>query len=135
MKHMKNLMIAGYLYLSLAACGSSNSNSDNTTAAPGQGNGTNPIITPATTKTTIGTVDSVSSSAFTVQGQSFNFSSSTVSYAKQNLAPSVLTSGSRSSGDKRQFRPTQGRTQSGIWQVLSVQFRAIRCKSMAKACN
>ena len=94
MKHMKNLMIAVSV-LSLAACGSSNGNSDNTTAAPGQGNGTNPIITPATTKTTIGTVDSVNSSAFTVQGQSFHFSSSTVSYAKQNLAPSVLTSGSK----------------------------------------
>lgn len=90
MKHMKNLMIA-VSALSLAACGSSGDN----TAAPEQGNGTNPIVTPATTKTIIGTVDSVSSTTFTVQDQSFNLSSSTVSYAKQNLAPSVLTSGSK----------------------------------------
>lgn len=94
MKHMKNLMIA-VSALSLAACGSSGANSGDSTAAPDQGNGTNPIVTPVTTKTTIGTVDSVSSTAFTVQDQSFNLSSSTVSYAKQNLASSVLTSGSK----------------------------------------
>ncbi len=77
--------------LSLAACGSSS----DSTAAPDQGNGTNPIVTPVTTKTTLGTVGSVSSTAFTVQDQSFNLSSSTVSYGKQNLASSVLTSGSK----------------------------------------
>lgn len=94
MKHMKNLMIA-VSALSLAACGSSSDSSNNTTAAPDQGNGTNPIVTPVTTKTTMGTVDSVTSTAFTVQDQSFNLSSSTVSYAQQNLASSVLTSGSK----------------------------------------
>ena len=88
MKHMKNLMIT-LSALSLAACGSSGE----TTTDLDQGNGTNPIVAPVTTKTTVGTVDSVSSTAFKVQDQSFNLSSSTISYAKQNLPSSVLTSG------------------------------------------
>jgi Domain of unknown function (DUF5666) len=88
MKHMKNLMITLSAF-SLAACGSSG----DTTTDLGQGNVTNPIVAPVTTKTTVGTVDSVSSTAFKVQDQSFNLSSSTISYAKQNLPSSVLTSG------------------------------------------
>jgi hypothetical protein len=88
MKHMKNLMITLSAF-SLAACGSSG----DTTTDLGQGNVTNPIVAPVTTKTTVGTVDSVSSTEFKVQDQSFNLSSSTISYAKQNLPSFVLTSG------------------------------------------